>query len=154
MRRLKSYRSLAATMFAAGIVLGWQYAPSPLGIGGTPAAAQSESRQARELDKLFADLTQASTQEDADKFVGRIWDIWMRSGRDDVDVMMSRVVANTAGRHYGLALLLLDEVTEVVPEFAEAWNKRAAIRYHMGQFAGALEDIETALKLEPPISAR
>jgi tetratricopeptide (TPR) repeat protein len=81
--------------------------------------------------------------------VGRIWDIWMRSGRDDTDVMMSRVTANMAGQHYGLALLLLDEVTELAPDFAEAWNKRAALHYRMGDYAGALEDIEKALKLEP-----
>lgn len=149
MRGLKNYRSLATTALAASIALGWQYAPGPLGSGATPAAAQSESREARQLDKLFADLEQASTQEDADKIVDRIWGIWTRSGRDDVDVMMSRVIANTAGQHYGLALLLLDEVTELAPDFAEAWNKRAALHYRMGEYAGALEDIEKAVKLEP-----
>lgn len=149
MRRPKTYRSLAPPALAASIALGWQYGPSPLIIGAIPAAAQSESREARQLDKLFADLKQASSQEDADKTVGLIWEIWMRSGRDDVDVMMSRVVANAAGQHYGLALLLLDEITEIAPDFAEAWNKRAALHYRMGEYAGALEDIEKAVKLEP-----
>jgi len=148
MRPFKTSRSLATAALAAAIMSG-VCALDSSGIGAAPAAAQSESRQQRELDKLFADLKQAPTQDEADKIAGRIWDIWMRSGRDDVDVMMSRVVANTAGRHYGLALLLLDEVTELAPDFAEAWNKRAALRYHMGQLAGALEDIEAALKLEP-----
>jgi tetratricopeptide (TPR) repeat protein len=137
---------LMAAAFAAPILPNLHSLP---GIGAKPAVAQSENRQARELDKLFADLKQASAQEDADKITGRIWDIWMQSGRDDVDVMMSRVVANTAGQHYGLALLLLDEVTEIAPEFAEAWNKRGALHYRMGEYAGALEDIDKALKLEP-----
>jgi tetratricopeptide (TPR) repeat protein len=147
--RRSTYRSLATPVLAALIAIGWQYAPSSLAVGAIPAAAQSESREARQLDKLFADLKQASSQEDADKIVGRIWEIWMRSGRDDVDVMMSRVVANMAGQHYGLALLLLDEVTELAPDFAEAWNKRAALHYRMGEYAGALEDIDKAVKLEP-----
>jgi tetratricopeptide (TPR) repeat protein len=137
---------LMAAAFAAPILPALHFMP---GIGVTPSAAQSENRQARELDKLFADLKQAPSQEDADKIAGRIWDIWMRSGRDDVDVMMSRVVANMAGQHYGLALMLLDEVIEIAPEFAEALNKRAALRYRMGQVPGALEDLDTALKLEP-----
>lgn len=148
MRPFNTSRSLATAALAAAIMSG-VCALDSSSIGATPAAAQGESRQQRELDKLFADLKQAPTQDEADKIAGRIWEIWMRSGRDDVDVMMSRVVANTAGRHYGLALLLLDEVTELAPDFAEAWNKRAALRYRMGEYAGALEDIETALKLEP-----
>jgi tetratricopeptide (TPR) repeat protein len=134
-----------AAAFAAPILPALHFMP---GIGVTPSAAQSENRQARELDKLFADLKQAPSQEDADKIASRIWDMWMRSGRDDVDVMMSRVVANMAGQHYGLARLLIDEVTDLAPDFAEAWNKRAALRYRMGEFSGALEDIETTLKLE------
>ncbi|NJO35881.1 MAG: tetratricopeptide repeat protein [Rhodospirillales bacterium] len=149
MRRFKMSRSSAMAALVAAAVLGSPFEGNLLGVGAAPVAAQSESRQARELDKLFADLKQAPTQEAADKIVGRIWDIWLRSGRDDTDVMMSRVVANTAGQHYGLALMLLDEVIEIAPEFAEAWNKRAALRYRMGQFPSAVEDIETALKLEP-----
>jgi tetratricopeptide (TPR) repeat protein len=148
MHRVKTFRSLAAAAFAAATVLSSLFALH-LGIGATPAAAQNENRQARDLDKLFADLKHASTQEDADKIAGRIWDIWMRSGRDDVDVMMSRVVANITGQHYGLALMLLDEVIDVAPEFAEAHSKRAVLRYRMGQFPGALEDLEAAIKLEP-----
>ena len=148
MRPFNTSRSLATAALAAAIMSG-VCALDSSSIGATPAAAQGESRQQRELDKLFADLKQAPTQDEADKIAGRLWEIWMRSGRDDVDVMMSRVVANTAGRHYGLALLLLDEVTELAPDFAEAWNKRAALRYRMGEYAGALDDIEKALKLEP-----
>ncbi|MFM9846204.1 MAG: tetratricopeptide repeat protein [Hyphomicrobiaceae bacterium] len=148
MRPFNKSRSLATATLAAAIMSG-VCALDSSGIGATPAAAQGESRQQRELDKLFADLKQAPTQDEADKIAGRIWEIWMRSGRDDVDVMMSRVVANTAGRHYGLALLLLDEVTDLAPDFAEAWNKRAALRYRMGEYASALDDIEAALKLEP-----
>ena len=148
MRPFKTSRSLAATVLAAAIISGI-CALASSGIGAKPAAAQSESRQARELDKLFIDLKQAPAQDEADKIADRIWGIWMQSGRDDVDVMMSRVVANTAGQHYGLALLLLDEVTDIAPQFAEAWNKRAALHYSMGEYAGALEDIEKALKLEP-----
>lgn len=148
MRRFEKFRPPTTAVLAAAIVACVCALGAP-GIGAISAAAQSEGRQSRELDKLFADLKQASTQEDADKIVGRIWEVWMLSGRDDVDIMMSRVVANTAGQHYGLALLLVDEVTELAPEFAEAWNKRAALRYRMGESAEALANIETALKLEP-----
>lgn len=147
MRRLEISGFFAIALLAALTVPDWPRAA--LGLGAIPAAAQSESRHARDLDKLFADLKQAPSQEDADKIAGRIWDLWMRSGRDDVDVMMSRVNANIAGQHFGLARLLIDEITDLVPDFAEAWNKRGVLRYRMGEFTGALEDLETVLKLEP-----
>lgn len=148
MRRFKVIRALTIAVIVAN-ALGAPHGENHLSFGATRAAAQSDNRQVRDLDKLFTDLKQAPTQEDADKIANRIWDIWMRSGRDDVDVMMSRVVANVAGQHYGLALLLLDEVTDLAPNFAEAWNKRAALHYRMGEYAGALEDIGKALELEP-----
>jgi len=146
MPSFKMFCSPAIAILAATVLIA-PCAPYPLSTA--PAIAQSEHRHARELDKLFADLKQASTQENADTIAGRIWDIWMRSGRDDVDVMMSRVTANMAGQHFGLARLLIDEITDLVPDFAEAWNKRGVLRYRMGEFTGALEDLETALKLEP-----
>lgn len=137
-------RALVLLVVASALV-----AVGPHGNAARPAAAQGDAQRARELDKLFVDLKSAPAQAEADKIVAGIWDRWMRSGRDDVDVMMTRVIANTAGQHYGLALLLLDEVTELAPDFAEAWNKRAALRYRMGEYAGALDDLEKALNLEP-----
>ena len=106
-------------------------------------------RRAEALDALFAGLGKASDQAAADVIVAKIWEQWMLSGRDDVDVLMSRVVANMAGRHFGLAFLLAEEVIELEPKFAEGWNKRATIHYHLGRYEAALADIEKALELEP-----
>ena len=110
---------------------------------------EAVKRRAATLDALFAELKSAQDQSAADPIVARIWDQWMLSGRDDVDILMSRAVANMAGRHFGLAMLLLEEIIEIVPDFAEAWNKRATLHYHMGRYEAALADIERTMQLEP-----
>jgi len=40
-------------------------------------------------------------------------------------------------------------LTEIEPEFAEGWNKRATVLYLMGRFKESEEDILRTLKLEP-----
>lgn len=120
------------------------------GLANPPAVPEeTATRRAATLDALFAELKNAQSQSAADPIVARIWDQWMLSGRDDVDILMSRVVANMAGRHFGLALLLVEEAIELAPDFPEAWNRRATLHYHMGRYEQALADIERTLQLEP-----
>jgi tetratricopeptide (TPR) repeat protein len=116
-----------------------------------PPAVLEETikRRTATLETLFAELKVASDQSAADPIVAKIWAQWMLSGRDDIDILMSRAVVNMAGRHFGLAMLLLEEIIELVPEYAEAWNKRATLHYHMGRYDEALADIVRTLQLEP-----
>jgi tetratricopeptide (TPR) repeat protein len=114
-----------------------------------PAAAAQAQQRAATLDALFAKLKSARDQAEADVIAGRIWKAWMASGRDDIDVLLSKAVASMAARHFGLALLLLDEIVDLAPDFAEGWNKRATLHYEMGQYKAALADIAKALELEP-----
>lgn len=113
------------------------------------AQAEQAKRRSQAIDALFAELKAAHDQPTADAIVARIWGQWMQSGRDDIDVLMSRAVANMAGRHFGLAMLLLEEIIGLAPDYAEAWNKRATLYYHMGRYDEALADIEKTLQLEP-----
>merc|ERR1712151_331071 len=47
------------------------------------------------------------------------------------------------------AATLADEFVEADSEWAEAWNRRATLRYLMGQYQGSLDDIADTLKREP-----
>ena len=49
----------------------------------------------------------------------------------------------------GKALAHFNQLTEIEPEFAEGWNKRATVLYLMGRFKESEEDILQTLKLEP-----
>lgn len=141
---------MATALLVAGIA-GGSIIVTPEGSVGAPPPALTdyERQRAATLDGLFSNLMAARDQAEADNTTARILEAWMQSGRDDVDILVSRAVANMAGRHFGLARLLLDEIIELLPSFVEGWNKRATLFYHMGQYDAALSDIATALTLEP-----
>ncbi len=125
-----------------------------LAFGTTPGVAQSSSVTAsdtrtKELDALFSDLQSAKTQAEADALVARISAVWKHSGRDDIDVMMSRVDANMAGQNFGLAIVLVEEVLDLMPSFTEAHVKRAMLLYRMEEREHALAVIGSALAIEP-----
>lgn len=117
-----------------------------------PSAAESpEARAARlaRLDALFASLKRAGSDAEAEPFVDEIWRLWTESGRSDVDAMMARALGGMQSRDVGLANLLLDAVIDMAPDFAEGWNRRATLRFLVGDHEGSLVDIDKTLSLEP-----
>ncbi|MFM9940006.1 MAG: tetratricopeptide repeat protein [Hyphomicrobiaceae bacterium] len=105
--------------------------------------------RAKKLDALFQALQAAATRTEAQEITAEIWRQWTQSGRDDVDTLMLQAAAAMSTRNYGLATLLLDEVVDEAPDFSEGWNRRATLRYTMGDHAGSLADIDKTLALEP-----
>jgi tetratricopeptide (TPR) repeat protein len=54
-----------------------------------------------------------------------------------------------AVRDYAGSNALLDKLIEAEPDWAEAWNQRATLRYIVHDFEGSLADIDRVLALEP-----
>lgn len=117
--------------------------------------AQAEDQRAAaiqrktKLDALFTALAKAAGNAEAQEIVREIWETWLHSGRDDVDLLMQQAAAGMQSRNFGVAALLLDEVVALAPDFAEGWNRRATLRFVMGDYAGSDADIEKVLALEP-----
>src|SRR5690349_1859904 len=118
-RFLKPLMALAAVLTPlSGVALG-QSVPPP----GQPPAAAIEPMQppkelprpqkgdrTRNLDFLFGALKAAPDADSAKLVEGRIWALWLASGSDTANLLMSRVKAATDANELDLALQLLDSV--------------------------------------------
>jgi tetratricopeptide (TPR) repeat protein len=105
--------------------------------------------RAAALDDRFAALKSARSQDEADSIVAEIWELWMQSGREDIDRLVRQAVALFHSSAQPVALGLLDEAVRRAPDYAEAWNKRATLLFLMGDFERSKADCAEVLKREP-----
>jgi tetratricopeptide (TPR) repeat protein len=103
----------------------------------------------RTLDDLYGKLAMASDADEAKGLATLIGTIWMRSGSDTANLLMQRAAQAIEKKDYPLALDVLDRLVALKPSWAEAWNKRASVRYFAGDLDGSMVDVEHVLKLEP-----
>ncbi len=101
------------------------------------------------LDDLYGKLAASSDADEAKGLATLIGTIWMRSGSDTANMLMGRAVDAIEAKNYPLALQVLDRVVVLQPQWAEAWNKRASVRFFAGDLDGSMADVEHVLKLEP-----
>ncbi len=107
-----------------------------------------EGRQ-KILDDLFSRLRQSQDHDESRFLVAAIQRVWMHSGSDTADLLMSRATQTMQAQGWSMATDLLDKIVEISPNWAEGWNKRATARYLADDFSGAVEDIAHTLALEP-----
>jgi tetratricopeptide (TPR) repeat protein len=101
------------------------------------------------LDTLFNALKIAPDEASAKAIEERIWAIWISSGGDTCNLLMSRVKDATDDRDYDLAIKLLDAIVTIRPDYVEAWNRRATLYYIKHEYGSALADIREVLAREP-----
>ena len=138
------YRSTLIAWFIAALGLLMSVNPQPILADGRA------STNDRELKALFNDLLASETALSAEKITRQIWTIWI----DDASSDSSR-----ATMERGINLMnegRLEEAEKVFstlvlqqPDYIEAWNKRATIRFMMGQFDASLGDVFVVLSKEP-----
>ena len=102
-----------------------------------------------ELPDLFSQLEQAETSYKASLIVQNIWTIWLKHP----DSLLTQALkAASEIMQYGdleQAELLFTQLIEKAPGWAEAWNKRATVRYYRDNLIGSIADIKETLVLEP-----
>ena len=103
----------------------------------------------RGIDFLFGALKVAPDDDSAKHIENRIWAMWLASGSDTANLLMTRVKTATDGKDLDLAIKLLDAVIKLKPDYVEAWNRRATIYYMQKDYVRAMEDIREVLLREP-----
>jgi tetratricopeptide (TPR) repeat protein len=101
------------------------------------------------LDGLFERLQRTSNPLEAKVVEQAIWQIWLQSGSDTVDLLMANGTNAMSEGDYPKALKMFDSVVQVDPGYAEGWNKRATLYFLMGDFQSSMGDIQKTLELEP-----
>jgi len=112
--------------------------------GGTPSASLP-----RGLDALFASLARAESAEHAAQVEDEIWALWLEYPQPAAREALERAGQAIAGRDFEQAGRLLDRIVEEFPDYAEAWNKRATLRFLQRRDQESVHDIRRTLLLEP-----
>ena len=126
---------------APGVV--WAQSPAAEG------SAEWRKQHKQKLTGLFEKLKASKSEPDAKKLATEIWQLWYKSGDEDVDHLMRQARrVFQIGRHE-VAIATIDKALKLAPNYSEAWNFRATVLFYMGRDTESVVDIERTLALEP-----
>ena len=113
-------------------------------------AATVSSQNDDMLKQLFVELQNADEPEHANDIALKIWNRWMSgSGDAATDEKMERGVYFMQTGNLPLAEKVFSDIIEIHPDYAEAWNKRATVRFLQNNWTGSANDIAEVLAIEP-----
>ncbi|MGH1417291.1 MAG: tetratricopeptide repeat protein [Hyphomicrobiaceae bacterium] len=125
--------------------------PGNLKSGRSAPTYDPGDRKARDraLGNLYAYLATADDAASAEKIATAIERIWLDPSSATISVLMERAIKSASAGKTDLALKLMNTVVKLMPDYAEAWNRRAFI-YHMQKNpAAAMRDLQRALTIDP-----
>lgn len=102
------------------------------------------------LDGLFTELVRTASHAEAEQLTSEIWTRWTASDSDpDADRLMQNGMALMNRGVLDGAEQVFSQLIDDHPDFAEAWNKRATVRFLLGDDTGSRRDIARVIDLEP-----
>jgi len=112
-------------------------------------AAVHADQNAPNLDKLFKELARAEHPITAQQLEREIWRAWLDIDDEEVDSELKAGMRDMSSSRLEESIDHFTRVTELAPEFAEGWNKRATAYFYNGELARSMRDIQKTLSLEP-----
>jgi tetratricopeptide (TPR) repeat protein len=144
---------VAATCAAAVLLHAPQAALAQTGGSAEPPATKhprpTNVDRSRNIEFLFGALKAAPDAEAAKLVENRILALWLASGSDTADLLMTRVKTAIDAKDLALAIELLSSIVEIKPDYVEAWNRRATVHFLKKDFSEAIADIRQVLAREP-----
>lgn len=105
---------------------------------------------ASETQKLLDELAAASSGEMAKTIIINIQQAWINSHEDPSEKrLMSQALSAMDDGNLVKAERELTKLIKKNPDFVEAWNKRATVRFFNGDFSGSETDVFEVLSREP-----
>ena len=103
-----------------------------------------------ELGLLFNQLLEIQSPSEADEITLKIWEIWTNDAQTEFGQSTMLEGVSLMNRNSLVAAeKLFSELILSSPDYIEAWNKRATVRYMMGQLENSLNDVYVVLSKEP-----
>ena len=110
----------------------------------------STASSASQTQVLLDKLARAPSAEAAKKIVINIQEAWINSHKDlSEKQLMSQALTSMDNGNLTKAERELTELIQKNPDFVEAWNKRATVRFFNGDLAGSETDVFEVLSREP-----
>jgi len=100
------------------------------------------------IDKLLLDL-KSSDENIRERATSQLWRIWFwEKGKLPLEQIeeSERLIAEG---DVLAATSILDDLVDALPDFAEAWNRRAVLRFLTQNYDSAIDDCEMVIKLNP-----
>ena len=101
------------------------------------------------LDSLFRRLAATTQPIEANQTEERIWELWMTHPNAAAARALDRAATDIAARLYDIAETRLAALLRALPDFPEAWNKRATLYYLLDRDDDFVQDVHRTLILEP-----
>jgi tetratricopeptide (TPR) repeat protein len=120
-----------------------------LSLAACNASTPGSTRADPELDALFSQLEQTEDAGAAQSIEQAIWARWADSGSPTVNILLERATAAENAGDAELAERFLDQASDLAPDYAETWNRRANLYYSSDDYSGAIAAIQETLKREP-----
>ena len=110
--------------------------------------ARADQTDAR-LDNLFLKLHSTGDLAEGRRITRQIRIIWRQTENEVANNAMANAGLKLYNKQYDAALELIDLAIAAAPEYAEAWSRRAAVFYLLGDYPSAMDAIKRTLALEP-----
>ena len=107
-----------------------------------PAAAQG-------TDNLAAALKAAPNEAAAVALEAQIRETWARAGTPAVKLLLTRGAREMSEGAPGDALESFDAALDLSPDLPDGWRGRSAARRSLGDYTGAVRDLQELLRREP-----
>lgn len=114
-----------------------------------PPHAKPPAKPKAPIDQLFTSLAHAQSEEDAKPIEEAILSQFEQSGSATVDLLMTRAEAAIEAGDKDTASRLIDSITNIAPDFAEAWHRRAVLQQDAGDDEGAMISLHKTVSLNP-----
>ncbi len=114
------------------------------------AAATEHPDAKASIDSLLSQLKNSKTPLEARLIEQKVWDYWNKDSTNPrARELMFLGIISMEQNELDSALLMFDGVIKHDPDWAEGWNKRAAIHFFLHDYLASIKDIKETLVREP-----